>query len=104
VTVPKLRVWTEWYCPNCKATSRTTNKGPHTRYHTCPSNGMLSAPMVPVGTKAKVEAHEREDYEGKDSGRVFLDVNGRPIMNIETTRDDGTDLIVFAPTATGGAS
>jgi hypothetical protein len=54
--------------------------------------------MLPFGTKGKVEVHEREDYIGK--GGVRLDENGRPVMNIVTTRDEGQDCMVFAPTAT----
>jgi pheromone shutdown protein TraB len=58
--------------------------------------------MVPKGTKAKVEVHEREDYIGREL--VRLDDNGRPVMNIITTRDEGQDCMVFAPTATGSGS
>lgn len=88
-----------WYCPNCLATDVTREARIHVRYHTCPGLRYLSAPMVPVGTKAKVELHEREDYEGQDVGHTFLDSTGRPVMSIVTTRDDGTDTMVFAPTA-----
>lgn len=95
----KLRVITRWTCPNCDATDVTTTAGPHVRYHTCPGLRYLSAPFVRAGTRAKVELHEREDYEGEDTGHVFLDSTGRPVMSITTTRDDGTDAIVFAPTA-----
>ncbi len=55
--------------------------------------------MVPAGTKCKVESHEREDYVGQE--RVFLSPEGRPVMNVTTTRDDGQDVAVFAPTAAG---
>jgi hypothetical protein len=56
--------------------------------------------MLPAGTKAKVEAREREDYVNGD--RVQLDPElGRPVMSVVTTRDEGQDVIVFAPTATG---
>jgi hypothetical protein len=53
---------------------------------------------VPAGSNCKVEAVVREDYvNGED---VVLDSNGRPIMSIVTTRDDGSnDVAVFAPTA-----
>jgi hypothetical protein len=94
--------WTEWYCPNCKQTGRTSNQGPHVRYHTCPKLRMLSAPMLRAGTKAKVTAREREDYEGADAGHVFHDMNGRPVMSIVTERDEGQDCVVFAATAMGG--
>jgi hypothetical protein len=56
--------------------------------------------MLPAGTRAKVEIVEREDYVGKE--KVQLDPElGRPVMAVKTTRDDGQDVIVFAPTATG---
>lgn len=88
----------EWYCPNCGATDETTESRPHSRYHTCPKLLMMSAPMLLKGTKAKVEAKEREDYIGNDKVQLF---NGRPIMSIVTTRDNGQDAVVFAPTASG---
>ena len=54
--------------------------------------------MVPDGTKCKVEAIERGDYIDKEIVRV--DGNGRPIMSIITSRDNGQDCTVYAPTAT----
>lgn len=53
--------------------------------------------MVPAGSGFAVEIREREDYIGTQD--VPLDGNGRPVMAVETIRDDGTDVIVFAPTA-----
>lgn len=53
--------------------------------------------MLPEGVEAKVTAHEREDYIGNE--KVQLDGNGRPIMSITTEREDGQDVVVFAPTA-----
>ncbi len=87
----------DWYCPKCGKTDQTKEARPHTRFHTCPKLGMLTAPLLPAGTKAKVIANERQDYVGGDE--VRLDANGRPIMSITTERDDGTDAVVFAPTA-----
>ena len=100
MTTPHIATVTDWYCPNCGATDQTHEPNPHTRYHTCPKLRFLSAPLVPVGTSAKVEAREREDYIGKEM--VQLDPErGRPVMSIVTTRDDGTnDVLVFAPVAT----
>lgn len=92
----------EWVCPNCSATDVTHDLRPHVRYHVCSGLQFLTAPMLLKGTKAKVEAHEREDYIGEDEGHVFLSAEGRPIMSIVTTRDDGQDAMVFAPTAHGG--
>jgi hypothetical protein len=55
--------------------------------------------MLPAGTKAKVELREREDYVGRE--KVALDPErGRPVQSVVTTRDDGQDTAVFAPTAT----
>jgi hypothetical protein len=54
--------------------------------------------MVPAGTKAKVVAHEREDYINGDT--VQVDGDGRPVMAIVTTRDEGQDVTVLAPCAT----
>src|SRR5689334_10692169 len=65
-------------------------------FHDCPALGIL-APLVPEGTRAKVEKVEREDYAGKE--HLTLDADGRPIMSVITTRDDGQDCAVFAPLA-----
>jgi hypothetical protein len=89
----------DWYCPNCGAEDQTREPRVHIRYHTCPKLRYLSAPMVRKGVAAKVEIHEIEGYVGKELVQYDPEV-GRPIMNIETTRDEGTDLMVFAPTAT----
>lgn len=86
-----------WGCPNCKAEHRTDRFLPN-RYHTCPSLGGLTAPMVRAGVSAKVEAVMREDYVGSE--RVTTDDEGRPVMSVVTTRDDGQDVAVFAPVAT----
>jgi hypothetical protein len=56
--------------------------------------------MVPAGTRCKVEALERDDYIAGD--HVTYDGEGRPVMAVETTRDDGTDRAVFAPCAVAG--
>jgi hypothetical protein len=89
-----------WYCPNCGLRDQTREARPHTRFHTCSGLRGLTAPMLPEGTAAKVEAREREDYVGREL--VQTDEGGRPVMSVVTTRDEGTDAIVFAPTATGG--
>lgn len=88
----------DWYCPNCGKTDQTTEPRPHSRFHTCPKLGFLTAPMLPAGTKAKVEAHLREDYIGNEI--VTLDADRRPVMSIVTTRDNGQDTTVFAGHAT----
>lgn len=92
-----------WECPNCNLQDVTRDARPHTRMHPCAGMGGLTAPMVPAGTRAKVVAVEREDYIGAE--RVQLH-DGRPIMSVRTTREDGEDCLVFAPaaTATGRAN
>lgn len=54
--------------------------------------------MVHAGTRCKVEAIERQDYVGNEQVRLDPE-RGRPVMSIVTTRDDGQDAVVFAPTA-----
>lgn len=88
-----------WDCPNCNHTDVTFEAQPHSRFHNCPGLAGLSAPMVPAGTRAKVEAVEREDYIGDED--VQYDGDGRPVMAVVTTRDDGNDVAVYAPTAHG---
>jgi len=102
--IPLLNSYQDWYCPNCGKTERTPAQNyvhgeRASRFHTCPKLRFLSAPMLPKSVKAKVEVREREDYVGKEL--VSLDPErGRPVMTIVTTRDKGTDAMVFAPTAT----
>lgn len=96
---PLIRPVHRWYCPNCRKEDVSHETRPHSRFHTCSKLRGLSAPMVPVGTKAKVELREREDYVNGD--KVQLDPERqRPVMSIVTTRDNGQDVAVFAPAAT----
>ena len=88
-----------WHCPNCGKQDVTHEPRPHSRFHVCPKLRYLTAPMVPLGTKAKVELREREDYTNGDV--VMLDPEQRrPVMSVVTTRDNGQDVAVYAPTAT----
>lgn len=87
-----------WSCPNC-ATTDVTDARIGNRFHVCRGLRGLTAPMVPAGTSAKVEARERDDYVGRDM--VQTDGEGRPVMSVVTTRDDGRDVAVLAPCATG---
>lgn len=96
--LPLLTREHRWECPNCDLQQITHEAEPHTRFHSCPGLRGLTAPMVPAGTRCKVEAVDREDYVGREL--VQTDVDGRPVMSVQTTRDDGTDLAVYAPTAT----
>lgn len=91
--IPLLTPEQRWYCPNCHLTDVTHEAQPHVRFHACKGLRGLTAPMVPAGTRAKVTAVEREDYMGDEKvGRT---------MAIVTERDNGQDVAVFAPTATG---
>lgn len=92
---------TEWYCPNCTQVEVTYNVVPHTRFHVCPGLKGMTAPYMPVGTRCKVEAVEREDYIGNEL--VQCNADGRPIATVVTTRDDGNDVIAFAGCARNGA-
>ncbi len=102
MALPLLVTERNWYCPNCGKTDVTREARPHSRFHTCPKLRGLTAPMLPAGTRAKVEHVEREDYVGDE--KVQLDPErGRPVMAVRTTRDNGQDTAVFAPVATGSA-
>lgn len=93
-----LAVEHRWECPNCTATDVTHEPRPHSRFHSCRGLKGLTAPFVPAGTRAKVEAQEREDYVGREL--VSTDGEGRPVMSVITTRDTGQDCTVYAPCAT----
>lgn len=97
-SLPILSREQRWECPNCTTTDLTREAQPHTRMHSCRGLNGLTAPMVAAGTRCKVEAVEREDYVGREL--VTVDGDGRPVMAVVTTRDDGNDVAVFAPCAT----
>lgn len=86
-----------WECPNCESAARTVDG--KTPMHPCKGLAGLMAPLVPKGTSCKAEAVEREDYVGQEM--VQTDGDGRPVMAVVITRDDGQDCTVFAPTAQG---
>lgn len=96
--VPLLIPEQRWQCPNCSLEQVTHEPEPHTRFHPCRGLKGLTAPMVPAGTRCKVEAVDRGDYVGREL--VTVDGEGRPVMAVVTTRDDGNDVAVFAPCAT----
>lgn len=87
-----------WYCPGCTASASTVDdKVP---MHRCHGLTGLMVPLVPVGFSAKHERVERGDYVGRET--VQTDGDGRPVMAVVTTRDDGQDCTVYAPTASVG--
>jgi hypothetical protein len=96
--IPILKPEQRWECPNCMLKEVTHEAQPHTRFHACRGLKGLTAPMVPEGTRCEVKAVEREDYVGKEI--VTVDGDNRPVMAVETVRDDGNDVAVFAPCAT----
>lgn len=99
MSVPLLQPVNHWYCPNCGREDVTHEARPHVRFHVCPRLRGLTAPLLPAGVKAKVEAKEREDYVGREM--VQLDPErGRPVQSIVTTRDEGQDCAVLLPAAT----
>lgn len=100
MTVPLLRPEQRWSCPNCPAEDVThlPADAVASHFHPCAGLGGLTAPMVPAGTRAKVETVERQDYINGDL--VTTDLDGRPVMAVEVTREDGNDVAVFAPCAT----
>lgn len=87
-----------WSCPNCDLEHVTREPRPHTPFHSCRGLRGLTAPFVPDGTRCKVEARERGDWVGRD--RPQVDGEGRPVMAVVTTRDEGEDSTVLAPCAT----
>ena len=97
--IPILEPKHYWECPNCDQTKTTHEAKPHTAFHICSGLRNITAPFVPVGTKCKVELKEREDYLGDEE--VFMSEDGRPVMSVVTTRDDGQDCTVFARCARG---
>lgn len=90
----------DWRCPSCGKEANVPG-----RYgaviHRCPKMGGLTTPYVRKGLSAKQDLILREDYVGEE--KVRLDDHGRPVMSIVTTRDNGQDTTVFAPTATAKA-
>jgi hypothetical protein len=100
-TIPLVRPpYEDWYCPNCGVSERTKALPANTsRFHTCPGLHMLTAPLIRANVYAKVEAEERADYLGREVQATGDD--GKPYMAVRTTRDDGDDLLVNAPTARG---
>lgn len=98
MAVPLLGGRVSFVCPNCDSHLKLQQMPAKPVLHPCRGLKGLMAPMIREGVKAKVEAHEREDYVNGDL--VQTDGEGRPVMSVVTTRDDGQDVAVFAPLAT----
>lgn len=86
----------DWVCARgCSSRARTFDlKLPH---HPCKAMNGLMVPLILAGTKAKVEAIERQDYVGKEL--VQTDSEGNVIMATVVTKDEGQDCTVYAPCA-----
>lgn len=99
MTIPLLTREQFWECPNCTCVDRTTDARANP-FHRCRGLAGLTAPLVPAGTRCRVTAHERDDYIGRELVQLTeVDGKARPIAQIKTTRDDGEDCVVLAPTA-----
>jgi hypothetical protein len=89
---------THWECPNCDTQDVCSVKPGQVRMHNCPGLKGLTAPLVPAGTKCKVETTAWEDYVRHDFA-VRKDEEGKPVSAINITREDGNDVIVFPSAA-----
>lgn len=87
-----------WWCPKCDEAARTVDA--QLPMHHCHGLAGLLVPLVRREHAAKVEVIERLDYVGDE----LVQMNGedRPVMAVVTTRDDGQDCTVYAPTAVAG--
>jgi hypothetical protein len=89
----------QWECLSCDLKQVTREARPHARMHPCKGMAGLTVPMVPAGTRGENRMVEREDYIGSEVVQLAPGT-GRPVMSVTTTRDDGEDCTVYAPTAT----
>lgn len=87
-----------WTCAARHCTSEAVTYDGKTPMHTCGQTRGLLVPLVPAGTNAAYTVIEREDYVGSEA--VQTDRTGRPVMAVRTSRDEGQDTTVYAPTAT----
>lgn len=87
-----------WHCLGRFCDSKATTVDGATPMHPCRAAGGLMVPLVPEGTKGKLETVERGDWVGTEM--VQTTAEGRPVMAVVTTRDDGQDCTVYAPAAT----
>ncbi len=88
-----------WHCLGKGCDSAAVTVDAKTPMHPCRAVGGLMVPLVPEGTRGKIEAVERGDWVGREL--VQTDADGRPVMAVVTTREDGQDCTVYPPTATG---
>lgn len=86
----------DWQCPSCGKETQVDGKYGAV-VHQCPKLGGLTTPYVRKGVAAKHELILRQDFVGSEM--VQTDDEGKPVMSIVTTRDNGQDVRVFAPAA-----
>lgn len=103
MSVPIIGAVHRWHCPACGLEDVTSEPRPHTRMHNCPRTRGLALPMLPAGTSAKFVVNEREDYVGSERPQLDPEL-GRPVMSVQTVRDDGEDCTVYAPTVVANLS
>lgn len=96
--VPILGSETQWECPNCDTNDVCSVAPGQSRMHYCPGLKGLVAPLVPAGTKCKVEAATWDDYVRHDDA-VRKDADGVPFSAINVTREDGNDVVVYPAAA-----
>lgn len=89
---------TRWECPNCDTKDVHAVEPGQSRMHDCPGLKGLVAPLVPAGTRCKVEANVWEDYI-RHEGAVRKDNDGTPVSSVTVTRENGTDIAVFPAAA-----
>jgi len=95
-----------WECPACDRTAVTHEQRPHSQMHACAGLGGLLAPYIPAGTRGRVTAAVREDYEAH-AGRAGTetlqrDDRGVPHLSVTAeydTPDGGTrqHVAIFVP-------
>ena len=90
-----------WICLGKGCNSAAVTVDGKTPMHPCRSVGGLMVPLVPEGTRGKIESVERGDWVGTEMVQTCGE--GRPVMAVITTRDEGQDCTVYAPTATATA-
>lgn len=88
-----------WHCLGQGCESAAVTVDGKTPMHRCRAVAGLMVPLAPEGTRGKIEAVERDDWVGREL--VQTNADGRPVMSVVTTRDDGQDCTVYAPTAAG---
>ncbi len=90
-----------WVCPNCPQSAVTREAKPHTRFHACAGLHGLTAPLVREGELCEIRLKVREDYIGDETVTM---ADGKPVMAVETVREDGNDITAYAPCVdmTGG--